>query len=225
MAEILLVEDDPLLVEGLQNAFTFHGHRLRVAGDGISGVALAQEQRPDLAVLDVMLPGPDGFEVCRRLRQSWPDLPVIFLTARGQESDRLLGFAAGGDDYVTKPFSVAELLARIAAVLRRAGRILPGGTVRVGGAVVDLDGYVVRRGEDEAALTPKERDILALLVGSPERAFSRDEIIDRVWGDEYSPTPKTVDNFILKLRALIEPDPREPRHLLAVHGRGYKFRP
>ena len=132
MADILLVEDDPLLVEGLSNAFSFHGHRLRVAGDGLSGVSLAQKHRPDLVLLDVMLPGPDGFEVCRRLRAASPDLPVIFLTARGQESDRLLGFAAGADDYVTKPFSVAELLARVAALLRRAGRTLPGGIVPVG---------------------------------------------------------------------------------------------
>ncbi len=225
MAEILLIEDDPLLVEGLLNAFTFHGHHLRVAGDGVSGVESAREHPPELVLLDVMLPGPDGFEVCRRLRAGRPDLPVIFLTARGPESDRLLGFAAGGDDYVTKPFSVAELLARVSALLRRSKKTLPGGTVRVEGVVVDLDGYTVRRGEKETPLTPKERDILALLACSPDRAFSRDEIIDRVWGDEYSPTPKTVDNFILKLRALIEEDPREPRHLLAVHGRGYKFRP
>jgi DNA-binding response OmpR family regulator len=225
MAAILLVEDDPVLVEGMREAFIFHDHRLFAAGNGPLGLRLLEECRPDLAILDVMLPGADGFAVCRQLRDRRPDLPVIFLTARSNESDKLLGFASGADDYLTKPFSMAELLARVGALLKRCEARSRPAPLRAGSALIDLEGFTVRRGDDEYALTPKERDILKLLVENPDRVFSRDEILDRVWGEEYSPVAKTVDNFILKLRAMIEDDPRRPRHILSLHGAGYKFRP
>ena len=225
MATILLIEDDPVLIEGLREAFTFHDHRLFAAGNGVVGLRLLAECRPDLAIVDVMLPGPDGFEVCRQLRDRRPDLPVIFLTARGGESDKLLGFASGGDDYLTKPFSMAELLARVQAVLRRSEARSVECSIRAGTALIDFAGFTVRHGDAEYTLTPKERDILKLLLENPGRVFSRDEIARPGPGRRVCARCQDgATTSILKLRD-DRGRPAAPPPYPSLHGAGYKFVP
>jgi len=226
MKKILLVEDDPTIVEALTSALTFHDYQVTSAGSSEDGYGRFVSEKPDLLILDINLPGADGFELCRKIRKEDPAVPIILLTARVQESDKLLGFELGADDYVTKPFSAKELIARIGAVLKRSeSRPAERGQapLMIGKAEILLDHFLVKRGSEEFSLSPKEHHILALFLEQPGKVISRDEIIDQVWGDEYFPSPKTVDNFIVKLRNKIEDDPKKPKHILTLHGAGYKL--
>jgi DNA-binding response OmpR family regulator len=226
MKKILIIEDDATIVDGLQTAFQFHGFDVLTAADSETGLPMVDRGKPDLVILDIMLPGLDGFETCKRIRRQDRHIPIIMLTARSQESDKLLGFELGADDYVTKPFSARELVARVKAVLKRTAAA-PGlkNEILIGSASVNFDNFTVTRGGSEYSLSPKEHAILKLFVENPGTVISRSRIIDEVWGDEYFPSPKTIDNFVVKLRGKIEDNPRQPVHIRTVHGVGYKFKP
>jgi DNA-binding response OmpR family regulator len=227
MKKILIIEDDKTIVEGLKAAFEFHGFSFLSAGNAEDGFFLLGSEKPDIVILDIMLPGHDGFEICKKIRERDQEVPVIMLTAKSRESDKLRGFETGADDYVTKPFSARELIARVNAVLKRSGTPVTdkqAQTVTVGSVAVNFDNFTVVREGEEMSLSPKEYEILKLLVENPDTVISRHRIIDDIWGEDYYPNPKTIDNFILKLRNKIEEDPRNPRHILAVHGVGYKFK-
>ncbi len=231
MSKILIIEDDVTIVEALEDTFKFHGFDVLTASSGKEGYRGVVEQDPDLVVLDVMLPDLDGFDICKKIRSEDPDIPIIFLTAKGQESDKLLGFERGADDYVTKPFSIKELVARVNAVLKRSAKKRPrqetkqekSQMVSVGGAQINFKNFTVFREGAEYPLSPKEQEILKLFVENPDEVIHRDRVIDVVWGDEYFPSPRTIDNFIMKLRTKIETDPKNPVHIITVHGAGYKF--
>ncbi len=229
MNKILIIEDDRTIIEGLVNAFTFNGFEVRAVGSSEEGVVVFQQAKPDLVILDIMLPGADGFEMCKRIRSFDLRTPIIMLTAKSQESDKLLSFELGADDYVTKPFSAKELIARVKAVLKRSVKNVPEPEVErwqvvVGSSTINFRDFTIIRGGVEYPLSPKEQHILKLLVRHPDTVISRSKIIDEVWGDEYFPSPKTIDNFVVKLRGKIEENPRQPRHILTVHGAGYKFK-
>ncbi len=233
MKKILLIEDDHTIVEALEDTFKFHDFQVLIATDGKQGFRLFDEEKPHVIVLDIMLPDLDGFEVCKKIRRSDERVPIIMLTARSQENDKLLGFELGADDYVTKPFSVKELVARVNAVLKRSAvsssEDRPPGNKEeniftIGEAEVNFRNFTTSRSGKEFALSPKECEILKLLVENPDEVIDRNRIIDRVWGDEYFPSPRTIDNFILKLRNKIEVDPRKPAHIMTVHGAGYKLK-
>lgn len=225
MNKILIIEDDPKIVKGLETAFKFHEFTVLHANNAEGGLSIFQKNQPDLVILDIMLPGLDGFEICKRVKKENPLIPVIMLTAKSQESDKLLGFELGIDDYITKPFSAKELIARVKAVLKRSNmnhRIHK--AITIGNVSVNFESFLVIKGESEIPLSPKERAILKLFTTFPNRVISRSQIIDEVWGDDYFPSPKTIDNFIVKLRSKIEDNPKKPQHLLTIHGAGYKFK-
>lgn len=228
MNSVLIIEDDVTLLEGLEDAYRFHEFTVFSAGEGNEGLRLHERHRPDLIILDIMLPGRDGFEVCKKIRAGDPETPILILTAMDKESDKLLGFELGADDYLTKPFSVKELLARSQALLKRTKRgnrsVGPEeDEFTVGEAEIHFKRFSLIRGGREFPLSPKECEILKFLVRHPGEVIDRNRLIDEIWGDDYFPSPRTIDNFILKLRGKIEPDARNPRHLLTVHGAGYKL--
>ena len=223
---ILIIEDEPMIVRGLRNAFEHNGFAVLAAGDGETGLELAVSQPPALIILDVMLPRMSGMDVCRQLRGRGVHTPIIMLTARGEESDRVSGLEVGADDYVTKPFSIRELIARARAVLRRgAATRAPRDRVQVGSAVVDFKQYAVIKGDQREALTPLEVSLVRVFLAHPGEVITRDRLLSEIWGFEAYPTTRTVDTFMLRLRRKIEPNPREPRHFLTVYGAGYKFVP
>lgn len=225
---VLIVEDDVSLANGLGHNLRFEGYDVRVAMDGKAGLEMALRYDPDLIVLDLMLPGMPGLEVLRAIRQRGLEGQVIILSARDMEQDKVEGLRLGADDYVTKPFGLQELLARVEAALRRprkqrralAEERLVFGEIELWPARREAR----RRGQD-LTLTQKEYDLLVFLVRRPERAFTRDQLLEEVWGDDYDGTARTVDNFVRKLRTKIEPDPNSPTHLQTVHGVGYKLVP
>jgi DNA-binding response OmpR family regulator len=219
---ILIVEDEAALLRGLQDNFIDEGYRVRVARDGQEALAAVENCAPDLIVLDVMLPKVNGYEVCRRIRLKNADVPIIMLTAKGQESDIVLGLNLGADDYVTKPFSIAELLARVRAFLRRK-RQRDLAVYRFGDSELDVASRRLTRGGREVPLTPKEFALLCLLARKTGRAFSRDEILSAVWGDAIFVTRRSVDRCVNTLRSKIEPDPRRPTFIHTVHDFGYRF--
>ena len=228
---VLVVDDEPTIAEVVARYLQRAGYETRVAGDGALAVALATEQRPDLVVLDLMLPGIDGLEVMRRLRALGEGGPrermgVILLTAKGEASDRVVGLRLGADDYVVKPFSPAELVARVDAVLRRRDPTPDqAAPVDLGWLVIDTAGRrVVLRGE-EAALTQREYDLLLFLARHPGRAFSRDQLMDAVWQYAFYTDTSTVTVHVRRLRAKIEADPARPEHIQTVWGVGYRFQP
>jgi len=221
---VLVIEDEADIRRALRDNLSFEGYRVLEAGNGEAGLAAALKEKPDLVLLDWMLPGMDGLAVCRELRARGSMIPGVFLTARGQEIDRVLGLEIGADDYVTKPFSVRELLARVKAILRRAsGASNRPGRFRIGDLDVDAEGFVARRGKKEIPLGRFEAEILRLLAHRKGAAVPRNDILAEIWGVEAYPTDRTVDNYIVKLRQKIEKDPRNPRLLLTVHGVGYKL--
>ncbi len=225
MAKILVIEDDPTILEGINDTLKFHGYSVLEAHNGQNGLTLARQEQPDLIILDIMLPDHDGFEILKKIRETNRELPVIMLTARSQETDKLLGFELGADDYVTKPFSVKVLMARIKAVLKRSSaRNSPDTELRIGDALINLKNFEIKKGGQSYQLSPKECHILKLLAQNPDEVITRERIIDEVWGEDYFPSPRTIDNFILKLRTKIEEDPRNPDHILTVHGAGYKLK-
>jgi len=221
---ILVVEDDQALMLGLQENVRVAGYEVLTAADGPSALAAARDRKPDLILLDVMLPGLSGYEVCRKLREEGVRTPVIMLTARQDEFDKLHGFETGADDYVTKPFSLRELLARIKAVLARGERA-PATPARYafGECVVDTETRTMSRKGKDVPLTRTEFDLLAYFCANEGKALSREKVMNDVWGTQYFGTQRSLDSFVASLRAKIERSPHTPRHLLTVHGVGYKF--
>lgn len=222
---ILIVEDEPHIVMGLQDTLEFEGYEVLAAGTGKEGMSLAKQRKPDAVLLDLMLPDINGYQVCEELRRWDPFLPIIMLTARSQETDKIRGLDAGADDYVTKPFSVAELTARIRAIVRRASRT-PGTSpeaFRIGEAEVNLTAQTATRNGKTQRLSFYEVELLRMLQERKGQPVARDDILARIWGLEASTTNRTVDNFIVKLRRKIEKSPDKPEHILTVYGYGYKL--
>lgn len=226
--KILVVEDDPSILRGLQLNLAMEGYSVRSAMDGETGLALARSEDPDLLLVDVMLPRLDGFELIRAVRAQDQDVPILVLSAKGQEVDKVTGLDLGADDYVVKPFSLKELLARIAAALRRGrqrGRGPASRPRRFGEVEVDTAARQLTVGGEPVALTAREFDLLVFFVQHPGRVFSREQLMQAVWGAHYTGTARTVDNFVARLRAHIKDDAENPRHLETVRGFGYRFTP
>jgi two-component system alkaline phosphatase synthesis response regulator PhoP len=224
MAKILIVEDEPNMVSGLRDIFEFEGHQVITAGDGVAGLERAIAESPDLVILDVMMPRMSGLDVCRQLKSKRPSIPIIMLTARGQEVDKVVGLELGADDYVTKPFSIRELLARVKAVLRRA-RVAPKTDEKYsfGEVEVNLRSCQVSRKGQALDFSSKEFELLKYFLIHPGETLTRDRLLEDVWGYDRFPTTRTVDAHIVRLRQKVEPKPEEPRFILTVHGTGYKF--
>ncbi|RPH37691.1 DNA-binding response regulator [bacterium] len=226
MAKILVVEDDPKMRAGLRDNLEFEGYDVEAVGDGKTGLEKAIGSEYDLLLLDVMLPGMSGFDVLRTVRERGIQVPTIMLTAKGEEIDKVLGLELGADDYVTKPFGLRELLARVKAVLRRheqTGEKETAERARVGTLEVDFAAYSATKGGKPVAMTPKEIEILKYFWQHRNETVSRDKLLTDVWGYDDSVSTRTVDNFILKLRQKIEKDPASPRHIITIHGIGYKL--
>ena len=223
MPRILIVDDEPEMVRGLEDNFRFEGYQTLAARTGKEGLALALSEVPDLILLDIMMPELSGWDVLRALRQKGLDVPVIMLSARGEEVDRILGLELGADDYVTKPFSLRELLARVRAVLRRPGPRLKFEEFAFGDVRIRLRGRQVFKAGREVRLTRKEFDLLRYLVEHRGEVVTRDRLLDEVWGYEQFPTTRTVDTHILRLRQKFEKNPEHPAWILTVHGQGYRF--
>jgi DNA-binding response OmpR family regulator len=224
MAKILIVEDEPNMVAGLRDNFEYEGHQVITAGDGVAGLERAIAESPDLVILDVMMPRMSGLDVCKQLKSKRPSIPIIMLTARGQEVDKVVGLELGADDYVTKPFSIRELLARVKAVLRRA-RTVPktDDKYAFGEVEVNLRSCQVSRKGHTLDFSSKEFELLKYFLIHPGETLSRDRLLEDVWGYDRFPTTRTVDAHIVRLRQKVEPKPEEPRFILTVHGTGYKF--
>ena len=228
--KVLIVEDDETLLEVLRYNFAKEGYQIATATDGADALQVARSERPDLIVLDIMLPELDGFEVCRILRKE-TTVPILMLTAKAEEIDKVVGLELGADDYVTKPFSIRELLARVRAMLRRVDMTQQPAapiedaisTITIGDLEIDTARHTVVRGTSSIALSPKEFELLVFLARNKGRVFSRDVLLDRVWGYDYAGDTRTVDVHVRWLRQKIEADPSNPRHLLAVRGVGYKL--
>jgi DNA-binding response OmpR family regulator len=222
MTRILIVEDEPNMVAGLRDNFEYEGYEVLTASDGAEGLGRALNDAPDLVVLDVMMPKMSGLDVCKQLKAKRPAMPVIMLTARGQEVDKVVGLELGADDYVTKPFSIRELLARIKAVLRRAHSV-PQERYAFGDVEVNLRTCQVTRAGKVLEFSAKEFDLLKYFLCHAGEALSRDRLLEKVWGYNSFPTTRTVDAHIVHLRQKLEAKPEEPRFILTVHGIGYKF--
>jgi DNA-binding response OmpR family regulator len=222
---ILVVEDDPSITMGLELNLSAEGYRVILAHDGEEGLERARQDGIDLVILDVMLPRLNGFEVLRALRGMGHSVPVLMLSARGAEIDKVMGLELGAEDYVTKPFGVAELMARVRAVLRRdrKGRLDRQAPLRAGALEIDPATRQVKRAGSDVELTATEFDVLLCLVEAKGRVLSRDQIQAKVWGPDHHGTTRTVDNFLLQLRAKLEENPTEPKHLVTVRGVGYRF--
>lgn len=223
--KILIIEDEEDLVKGLKLNLQGEGYEVEWAFDGREGLLQAQEAAPDLIILDIMLPKMNGLEVCRELRQKNIGIPIIMLTAKGEEIDKVVGLEVGADDYLTKPFSIRELLARIKALLRRANReekSVPK-VYRFGDVEIDFATFKIRRKGEEFELTSLEVEILKHLISHQGKVVTREALLDKVWGYDKFPTTRTIDNHILKLRKKIEDDPSHPRHIFSVYGEGYRF--
>ena len=226
MTKVLVVEDDPGILRTVADNLRFEQYQVFTATDGETAYALHQKEQPDLIVLDLMLPRMSGLDLCRRLRTEDIQVPVLMLTARGQEADRVRGLDLGGDDYVTKPFSVPELMARVRALLRRAAPAPDSpDTLKFGQAEIDFERYAAQVVGRPVEMTRKEFALLRFLASRKNAVVTRDEILNKVWGLEAYPVTRTVDNHIASLRAKLEPNPAQPAHIQTVHGVGYKFVP
>jgi len=223
MARILIVDDEPEIVRGLEDNLRFEGYQTSTATDGREALVVAAREAPDLILLDIMMPGLSGWDVCRELRGKGIDVPIIMLTARGEEGDRIRGLELGADDYITKPFSLRELLARVRAVLRRPGSRQKVEEFAFGDSRVRPRGRQAFRGGREVGLTRKEFELLVYLLEHRGEVVTRERLLDEVWGYERFPTTRTVDTHILRLRRKFEADPDRPAFILTVHGQGYKF--
>jgi DNA-binding response OmpR family regulator len=222
---ILVVDDEPQLVMGLRDALEFEGFRVISAGKGRDGIALAQSEAPDAVILDLMLPDVNGYAVCEEIRRINALVPIVMLTARSQETDKIRGLDSGADDYVTKPFGVNELIARMRAIFRRTARgpaSVPE-TLVIGDATVNLTAHTIISRGHEHTLSFYEVELLRMLAERAGQPVSRDEILAKIWGLGGSSTNRTVDNFIVKLRKKIERSPDRPQHILTVYGLGYKL--
>ncbi len=226
MSRILVAEDEADMAMGLRDNLQFEGYEVIVAEDGEAAVMAVTQQSPDLVLMDIMMPKLDGLEACRRIREAGFMIPILMLTAKSQEIDIVRGLEVGADDYITKPFSIRELLARVKAALRRteAGRGLSR-ILRIGEATVDLVKGKVERGDEAFHLGHFELRILKMLVENAEAPVDRNKLLDEIWGLGGFPATRTVDNHIVSLRRKVEPDPKHPRHIVTVHSIGYKFVP
>ena len=223
MAKILIVEDEPGIAFGLESDLQTEGYQVAVIGDGAQAVLRARSEPFDLILLDIMLPNKDGFEVCRELRRGGLKTPIILLTAKTQEAEKILGLDVGADDYVTKPFSLRELRARIRAILRRAAPEAGEEVYRFGNCELDLVRFELRRQGQRVETTTTELKLLAAFVRHRGRVLARDSLLDEVWGSGVYVTDRVVDNHIVSLRKKIEDDPSAPRYLISVRGIGYRF--
>jgi len=223
-AKILVVEDEPNMVAGLRDNFEFEGYQVITARDGVEGLQRALDESPDLVVLDVMMPRMSGLEVCKQLRAKRGSIPIIMLTARGQEVDKVVGLELGADDYVTKPFSIRELLARVKAVLRRTSVVPKDQDRRSFGEVeVDLRKCRVLRSGKAIDISSKEFELLKYFIVHSGETLSRDRLLEDVWGYDNYPSTRTVDTHLVRLRQKLEPNPDQPQYFLTVHGTGYRF--
>jgi two-component system alkaline phosphatase synthesis response regulator PhoP len=220
---ILIVEDDLSILTGLSMNLRFEGYEILQAQDGRKGLELALDAQPDLVVLDLMLPELNGYEVLKELRKRGSETPIVMLSARGLESDKILGLELGADDYVVKPFGLQELLARIKAVLRRRHRAQE--KLGFGDVSVDVNGKMVLRAGQPVDLTAQELKLLLHFLNHPGRTFERGELLSGAWGFHYEGTERTVDNFVRQLRLKLEPDADAPRYFVTVRGLGYRFDP
>ena len=222
---VLVVEDDPSIMLGLQINLEKEGYRVLTAEDGERAVASARDDRPDLVILDVMLPKMNGFVVLQAIRREGLAMPIIILSARTGEMDKVTGLELGAEDYVAKPFSLAELLARVRAALRRGPRAAetPRTLHSFGDVRVDVSARTVTRSGGQIEMTATEFDVLVCLIEARGAALSRDDIFARVWGPNHHGTPRTIDNFVQQLRSKLEPDPQKPKYILTVRGVGYRF--
>jgi DNA-binding response OmpR family regulator len=226
MKRILIVEDDLAILRGLKDNLEYESYEVLTATDGEQGYCLIQEKKPDLVILDLMLPRMSGYELCRKVRKEGNPIPILMLTARGEEVDRVLGLDLGADDYVTKPFSVPELLARIRAIRRRVQQDKTGDLpddLHFGEIAVDFKCFEARKGGEILNMSRKEFGVLRVLAARVGEVVTRDELLDAVWGYDQYPTTRTVDNHIALLRTKLEDDPSNPRHLITVHGVGYRL--
>ncbi len=223
---ILLVEDEAAIATFVQTALEREGFAVEVVEDGQQALARVNQGLPDLIILDLMLPGVDGLEVCRAVRRMPTYVPIIMLTARDEDVDKVVGLELGADDYITKPFNTRELIARVRAVLRLAhsrATMEEADRLRIGRLEIDLTGRTVTVGGQSVDLTPKEFDLLVLLASNPGRVFGRETLLEKVWGYDYLGDSRTVDVHVQRLRRKLEEDPHHPRHLLTVRSIGYKF--
>jgi len=224
MTRILIVEDDRAILRGIKDNLEYESYAVLTATDGEQGCRLIQESRPDLIILDLMIPKMDGYELCRKVRGEGIATPILILTARSEEGDRIRGLDLGADDYVTKPFSMPELLARIRAILRRVQPPMPlPDHLQFDNVFVDFERFDASKAGRVLRLSRKEFGVLRLLAARTGQVITRNELLEEVWGHESYPTTRTVDNHIASLRAKLEDDPSEPRHLITVHGVGYKL--
>ncbi|MDP8246623.1 MAG: response regulator transcription factor [Candidatus Tritonobacter lacicola] len=224
MERILIVEDEKKLLSSLEDFFKTQGFEAICTMSGEEGVRMAVEKVPDLVILDIMLPDLSGYDVCRRIKEKMPSIRILMLSAKGEEVDKVVGLELGADDYMTKPFGVRELLARVRALLRRGGISSDEIThYSLGDVKIDLESYqVIRRGK-KTKLTALENKILKHLISHRNNVVTREELLNEIWGFDVYPTTRTVDNLILKLRKKIEKDPNDPAHIITVYGAGYKF--
>lgn len=226
MHKILIVEDEPDMVRGLKDILEFEGYEVAVAETGREGLSAVRREQPDCIILDLMLPDLSGYQICEEVRRGNILTPILMLTAKSQEYDKIRGLKVGADDYLTKPFSVGELLARIMALLRRSGFYAQEpDVIQIGPSTVDVKHFSVRRGRKDYSLSHYEVELLKLLYARLGQPVSRDEILGKVWGTENFPTNRTVDNFIVKLRKKIEENYKTPKHILTIYGVGYKLSP
>jgi DNA-binding response OmpR family regulator len=224
LVKVLIIEDEPNMVLGLKDSCEYEGYEVAVARDGKEGLEKASTERPDIILLDVMLPLMSGIDVCRTLRARGIDTPILMLTARSQETDKVVGLEVGADDYVTKPFSIKELLARIRAHLRRAAKqVVDVESFTFGDVELNFKKYVARKGGQVLELSAREFEILRYLIKRRGEIVTRDQLLDEVWGYDSNPVTRTVDNHIARLRQKIEPDPSAPQHIVTVHRLGYRF--
>lgn len=226
MASILIIEDEPAMQLGLKDNLDLEGYTVDIAADGESGLQKIKSADYDLVLLDVMLPKLSGFDVCKAARAAAILTPIILLTARGEEIDKVLGLELGADDYITKPFSVRELLARVKAILRRNQRtasVPTGSPISIGRLQIDFTAFKAEGGDEDLRLSHKEFEILSYLYKNRNKVISRYDLLENVWGYDKQITTRTVDNFIARLRQKVEVNPNQPRVILTVHGSGYKM--
>jgi DNA-binding response OmpR family regulator len=224
METVLIIEDDPTMLRGLKDNFEFRGYKVLTAAEGEQGLNTALDAKPDLIILDIMLPKINGYEICRLIRKENLTMPIIMLTAKGEESDIVLGLNLGADDYVTKPFSIKELLARAEAILRRARQPVEE-IYEFADFRLDIPARKFTRKGKEVKLSPKEFKLLELFVRKPGRALTRDEILNLVWGYDSYTGQRSIDRFVTTLRDKIEPDPSKPKFIHTIREIGYKFEP
>jgi DNA-binding response OmpR family regulator len=221
---ILVIDDEPHIVLGLKDALEFEGFAVLTAATGKAGMQLAQRERPDAILLDLMLPDLNGYQVCEEVRRTNQFVPIIMLTAKSQEADKIRGLQSGADDYVTKPFGVGELVARIRAIFRRTHRPSEAPSFRLGDVTVNVASHSIEReGKRPEQLSFYEIELLRFLYERKGQAVGRDELLDKIWGLEATPSNRTIDNFVVKLRKKIEKSPDRPEHILTVYGFGYKL--